>query len=74
MCVRFGNRRFFKQLSAQKLEVIDLITNALPEISNRIDINSLELDNNSYINKGMDVNLSDKEINLIRKEIERNSN
>lgn len=51
--------RYFKQIFTQSPEVIDFISNALPKISKRIDMSSLELDNNSYINKKMDVNFAD---------------
>ena len=41
--------KYFKQLFTQIPEIKDFIKNALPEISKRIDMNSLELDNTSYI-------------------------
>ncbi len=51
--------RYFKQLFTQMPEVQDFISSALPEISKRIDVDSLELDNNSYIDKKLDVNFAD---------------
>ncbi len=51
--------KYFRQLFTQLPEIKDFIKNALPEISKRIDMKSLELDNNSYINKELDDTTSD---------------
>ncbi len=51
--------KYFKQLFTQIPEAKDFIINALPQIGKRIDIDSLELDNTSYINKELYDSTSD---------------
>jgi len=51
--------KYFKEIFSRKEEMIDFITNALPQIAKYLDINTLQLDTTQYIDKRLQVGYSD---------------
>ncbi len=50
---------YFKQVFSKPQNTIDLIQGILPKLSEKIDFKSLQLDNNSYVNKDLQKEFSD---------------
>ena len=50
--------KYFKEIFSRKEEMVDFITNALPQIANFLDINSLQLDTTQYIDKRLQIGYS----------------
>ncbi len=51
--------KYFKQLFSQKAEMQELLANGLPEVAKLLDLNTLQLDTTSYIDKKLNVGFSD---------------
>jgi len=51
--------KYFKEIFSRKEEMIDFITNALPQVTKYLDINTLQLDSTQYIDKRLQVGYSD---------------
>jgi predicted transposase/invertase (TIGR01784 family) len=51
--------KYFKEIFSRKEEMIDFITNALPQVAKYIDVSTLQLDTTQYIDKRLQVGYSD---------------
>ena len=51
--------KYFKQLFSQKSEMKEFLANGLPQVAKLLDLNTLQLDTTSYIDKKLNVGFSD---------------
>jgi predicted transposase/invertase (TIGR01784 family) len=51
--------KYFKQLFSQKAEMQEFLEKGLPQVAKLLDLNTLELDTTSYIDKSLNVGFSD---------------
>jgi len=51
--------KYFKQLFSKKAEMKEFLANGLPEIAKMLDLNTLQLDATSYIDKSLNIGFSD---------------
>ena len=58
--------KYFKEIFSRKEEMIDFITNALPQISKYLDLSTLQLDPTQNIDKKLQVGYSDSNGKLYR--------